>query len=67
MDIDLCCGLAGGRSQIMDEERWSFFHATEVFIVRRYDLQVIREAVLGRIQEIHDAVPLDPEEPPIRG
>ena len=56
-----------GIRKLMDEERWSFFHATEVFIVRRYDLQMIREAVLGRIQEIHDAVPLDPEEPPIRG
>jgi len=56
-----------GIRKLMDEERWSFFHGTEVFIVRRYDLQMIREAVLGRIQEIQDAVPLDPEEPPIRG
>lgn len=56
-----------GIRKMMDEERWSFFHATELFIVRRYDLQMIREAVLGRIKEIHNEAPLDPEEPPIRG
>src|SRR5437763_14955937 len=28
-----------GIRRLMDDERWSFFHATEVFIVRRYDLQ----------------------------
>jgi hypothetical protein len=50
----------------MDEERWNFFYATEIFIVRRYDLQLIREAVYGRIKEVHDEVPLGPEEPPIR-
>lgn len=56
-----------GIRKLMDDERWSFFHATEIFIVRRYDLQLIREAVYGRIKEIHDEVPLDPEVPPIRG
>lgn len=56
-----------GIRKMMDEERWSFFHATELFIVRRYDLQMIHEAVLGRIKEIHDEAPLDPEQPPIRG
>lgn len=56
-----------GIRKLMDEERWSFFYATEVFVVRRYDLQTIREAVLGRIKEIHDEVPLGPDEPPIRG
>jgi hypothetical protein len=57
-----------GIRKLMDEERWSFFHASEIFIVRRYDLQTIRDAVFGRIKEIHDEVPLDPEVPPsIRG
>ena len=51
----------------MDDERWSFFYATEIFIVRRYDLETIRKAVYGRIKEIHDDVPLDAEEPPMRG
>jgi len=35
--------------------------------VRRYDLQVIREAVYGRIKEVHDQVALGAEEPPTRG
>jgi len=56
-----------GIRKMMDEERWSFFYATEVFVVRRYDLQTIREAVYGRVKEIHDEVPLGPDEPPIRG
>jgi hypothetical protein len=56
-----------GIRKLMDEERWSFFYATEIFVVRRYDLQTIREAVYGRIKEIHDEVPLGPEDPPIRG
>jgi hypothetical protein len=56
-----------GIRKLMDNERWSFFHATEIFIVRRYDLQVIKEAVYGRIKEIHDQIPLDAEEPPLRG
>lgn len=55
-----------GIRRMMDDEKWNFFYATEIFVVRRYDLQMIREAVYGRIKEIHDAVPLDPEEPPIR-
>jgi len=55
-----------GIRKLMDDERWSFFYATEIFIVRRYDLPTIREAVFGRIKEIHEQVPLDPEEPPIR-
>jgi hypothetical protein len=56
-----------GIRKLMDEERWNFFYATEIFVVRRYDLQIIREAVYGRIKEVHDQVPLDAEEPPIRG
>lgn len=56
-----------GIRKLMDDERWSFFYATEIFIVRRYDLDTIRKAVYGRIKEIHDEVPLDPEEPPMRG
>jgi hypothetical protein len=55
-----------GIRKLMDEERWNFFYATEIFIVRKYDLQLIREAVYGRIKEVHDEVPLGPEEPPIR-
>ena len=56
-----------GIRKLMDDERWSFFYATEIFIVRRYDLETIRKAVYGRIKEIHDDVPLDAEEPPLRG
>ena len=54
-----------GIRKMMDDERWSFFYATEIFIVRRYDLQTIREAVYGRINEVHESVPLDPEGPPM--
>jgi hypothetical protein len=56
-----------GIRKLMDDERWSFFYSTEIFIVRRYDLETIRKAVYGRIKEIHDNVPLDAEEPPLRG
>ena len=55
-----------GIRKFMDDEQWKFFYATEIFIVRRYDLQTIREAVFGRISEIHESVPLGPDEPPIR-
>ena len=55
-----------GIRKLMDDENWKFFYATEIFVVRRYDLQVIREAVFGRLNEIHEKVPLDPEEPPLR-
>lgn len=55
-----------GIRKFMDDEQWKFFYATEIFIVRRYDLQTIREAVFGRISEIHENVPLGPDEPPIR-
>lgn len=48
----------------MDEEQWNFLYATEIFIVRTYSLETIRRAVYGRIQELHDQVPLDAEEPP---
>lgn len=57
----------GGIRKLMDEERWNFFYATEIFIVRRYDLQVIREAVYGRIKEVHEQVALGAEDPPIVG
>ncbi|HEU5234665.1 MAG TPA: hypothetical protein VFU50_17525 [Terriglobales bacterium] len=48
----------------MDDEQWNFLYATEIFIVRTYNLETIRRAVYGRIREIHDQVALDPEEPP---
>lgn len=48
----------------MDQEQWNFLYATEIFIVRTYSLDTIRRAVYGRIQELHDQVPLDAEEPP---
>ena len=51
----------------MDDEQWNFLYATEIFIVRRYDLETIRRAVYGRIKELHDQVALDPEEPPNYG
>ena len=56
-----------GIRKLMDDERWNFFYATEIFVVRRYDLQIIREAVYGRIKEVHDQVALGAEEPPILG
>lgn len=55
-----------GIRKLMDDENWKFFYATEIFVVRRYDLQIIREAVFGRINEIHENLPLGPDEPPIR-
>ncbi|GEM_PF-2896463 len=48
----------------MDDEQWNFLYATEIFIVRTYNLETIRRAVYGRIQELHDQVALDAEEPP---
>jgi hypothetical protein len=56
-----------GIRKLMDDEQWKFFYATEIFVVRRYDLQIIREAVFGRINEIHEKVSLDPEQPPYMG
>ena len=53
-----------GIGKRMEDERWNFLYATEIFIVRTYNLETIRRAVYGRIQEIHDQVALDPEEPP---
>lgn len=52
----------------MDEERWSFFYSTEIFIVRRYDFSTIRQAVYGRIREIHEDVGLPQSGgPPVAG
>jgi hypothetical protein len=48
----------------MDNEQWNFLYATEMFIVRTYNLETIRRAVYGRIRELHEQVALDPEEPP---
>jgi hypothetical protein len=45
-----------GISKLMQEERWAFFYANEIFIVRRYDLRLIQEAVYGRINEIREQV-----------
>ena len=56
-----------GIRKLMDEERWSFFYATEIFVVRRYDLETIREAVYGRIKEVHEQVALGPDDPPLAG
>lgn len=47
-----------GIRKLMDDERWSFFYSTEIFIVRRYDFPTIRQAVYGRIREIHEGVGL---------
>jgi hypothetical protein len=55
-----------GISKRMDDEDWNFLYATEIFLVRRYDLELIRRAVYGRIKELHDSVALDPEQPPMR-
>lgn len=52
---------------MMDDERWNFFYATEIFVVRRYDLETIREAVYGRIKEVHEQVALGPDDPPLAG
>ena len=56
-----------GIQKLMDDERWKFFYASEIFVVKRYDLPTIREAVYGRVKEVHEQVPLDPEGPPIAG
>ncbi len=53
-----------GLRKKMDDEQWSFLYATEIFVVRSYNLETIRRAVYGRIKELHDEVALDPEEPP---
>jgi len=55
-----------GISKRMDEEDWNFLYATEIFLVRHYDLELIRRAVYGRIKELHEHVALDPEQPPMR-
>ena len=55
-----------GISKRMDDEDWNFLYATEIFLLRRYDLELIRRAVYGRIKELHDSVALDPEQPPMR-
>jgi len=53
-----------GIRKFMDDEQWTFFYATEIFIVRRYDLEAIRRAVYGRIKEIHDEVAVPRSEQP---
>ena len=55
-----------GIRKLMDDERWNFFYASEIFVVKRYDLPTIREAVYGRVKEVHEQVPLDVEGPPTR-
>jgi hypothetical protein len=50
----------------MDEQRWAFFYASEIFIVHKYDLTLIREAVYGRINEVRAQVGADPK-PPLVG
>ncbi len=58
-----------GVRKLMDDERWSFFYSTEIFIVRRYDFPTIRQAVYGRIKEIHEDVGLRDQSgrPPVAG
>jgi hypothetical protein len=58
-----------GIRKLMDDERWSFFYSTEIFIVRRYDFPTIRQAVYGRIKEIHEDVGLQNRSgnPPVVG
>lgn len=55
-----------GISKRMDDEDWNFLYATEIFIVRTYNLELIRRAVYGRLKELNDEVALDPEQPPMR-
>jgi hypothetical protein len=55
-----------GIRKLMDDEQWTFFYATEIFIVRRYDLETIRRAVYGRIKEIHDEVAVRSNEQPAK-
>ena len=49
-----------GIRKMMDEERWSFFHATELFIVRRYDLQLIRDLGVSMVQGFIFGKPSEP-------
>lgn len=56
-----------GIRKFMDDEQWTFFYATEIFIVRRYELETIRRAVYGRIKEIHDEVAVPPSEQQAQG
>lgn len=58
-----------GIRKLMDDERWSFFYSTEIFIVRRYDFATIRQAVYGRIKELHEDVGLSNRSgnPPVAG
>lgn len=58
-----------GIRKLMDDERWSFFYSTEIFIVRRYDFPTIRQAVYGRIKELHEDVGLQNRSgnPPVAG
>lgn len=58
-----------GVRKLMDDERWSFFYSTEIFVVRRYDFPTIRQAVYGRIKEIHEDVGLRDQSgrPPVAG
>jgi hypothetical protein len=53
-----------GIRKFMDDQQWTFFYATEIFIVRRYDLENIRRAVYGRLKEIHEEVAVPRSEQP---
>jgi hypothetical protein len=55
-----------GIDKLMDEQRWAFFYASEIFVVHKYDLTLIREAVYGRINEVRARVGTD-RTPPLIG
>jgi hypothetical protein len=52
-----------GIRKLMDQERWAFFYANEIFIVQTYDLKLIQEAVYGRINEIRKQVGAEQDSP----
>jgi hypothetical protein len=59
-------GTPAGIGRLMHEQRWAFFYASEIFIVHKYDVTLIREAVYGRINEVRAQVGADPK-PPLVG
>lgn len=52
-----------GVRKLMEQERWAFFYANEIFIVQTYDLKLIQEAVYGRINEVREQVGTDQDSP----
>lgn len=50
-----------GFSQFLEDKNWDIFYTPEMFVVQRYDLKLIREAIIDRLVEDSELGPADQE------